>query len=246
MPQPDWSPLEGLTDAQRDKLRDYADQLRRFNQKMNLIAPSTEDDIATVHVLHSLALLYRSFPAGSVVVDWGTGGGLPALPLAICRPEIQVHAIDSVGKKVRAVRTMARRLDVENCFPWHGRADTWPDTAHYSVSRATASLNTLWRWHQRIAAPQPPSGAGAVGEGNWGEENWAPGLLCLKGGDLSGEIAATFAQGSQRMCVDQYRLNAIVRSAPFGAEKQLVGVFSLDPPDPPAPRTPDGSTAQGA
>lgn len=212
-----WSPLDALTDAQREKLRAYESHLLQLNQKMNLVSPATEADAATVHVLHSLTLLYRSFPPGSVVVDWGTGGGLPAIPLAICCPDVTVHAIDSVGKKVRAVRTMARRLELDNCFPWHGRADAWPGTAHYSVSRATAPLRTLWRWHARVASPENIT----VGMGDW-----APGLLCLKGGDLSDEIATLFAEDGN-VCVDQYRLRALLDPGDaIGQDKQLVGVFS--------------------
>ena len=111
-------------------------------------------------------------------MDWGTGGGLPAIPLAIACPTVTVFAVDSVGKKVRAVRTFARRLGLENLFGWDGRAEKWTGTAHYSVSRATASLADLWSWHRRVVEPFDDASA----------DNWPQGLICLKGGDLSGEI----------------------------------------------------------
>lgn len=111
-------------------------------------------------------------------MDWGTGGGLPAIPLAIACPKVTVFAVDSVGKKVRAVRTFARRLGLDNLFGWDGRAEKWTGTAHYSVSRATAPLADLWSWHRRVVEPFDDASA----------DDWPQGLICLKGGDLSEEI----------------------------------------------------------
>lgn len=185
-----WSPYDQLSETQRNQLDAYAALLRRFNRRINLISPDSEDDLRDVHLTHCLTLAHRSFPAGSEIVDWGTGGGLPAIPLAIAFPDVTVYAVDSVGKKVRAVRTMARRLGLDNLFAWNGRAETWTGSAHFSVSRATAPLVDLWRWHTRVADPNVP--ADAPGESRFGasEAAWPPGLICLKGGDLSGEIDA--------------------------------------------------------
>ncbi len=155
--------------------------MRQFNQKINLISREDEAHIGEQHVRHVLMLTRHGFPDGAVVVDWGTGGGLPALPLAICCPAVHVHAVDAVGKKVQAVRAMARRLGLGNLRAWHGRAEQWEGRAHYSVSRATAPLEALWRWHVRVAAPASVSAA---------KGTWQPGLLCLKGGDLREEISA--------------------------------------------------------
>lgn len=217
MTRPDvWSPVEDLSEAQCESLRAYEQQLIRLNQKINLVSPNTESEVATTHIRHSLMVRYRSFPSGSVVVDWGAGGGLPSIPLAICCPHITVHAIDSVGKKVRAMRTIVRRLGLDNCFPWHGRAGRWPGTAHYSVSRATAPLQDLWRWHDRVAMRD-----GITVQ----SEDWIPGLICLKGGDLSDEMRALFER-FPKVWVDQFQLNALCGSDVFGPDKQLVGVFS--------------------
>src|SRR5690606_41790758 len=111
----------------------------------------SEERLFERHILHSLSLTFRKFPAGSTVVDWGTGGGLPAVPLAIVFSDVRIHAVDSVRKKVQAVRTMARRLGLENLDTWHGRAEAYPGDADFSVSRATASLSVLWSWHARVA-----------------------------------------------------------------------------------------------
>ena len=110
----------------------------------------------------------------------GSGGGLPAIPLAAAFPAVTVHAVDAVEKKIQAVRTMGRRLGLDNLHPWHGRAEAWPGGAVFSVSRATAPLVDLWTWHVRIRRA-----ADRAGEGHW-----RPGLVCLKGGDLGDEIAA--------------------------------------------------------
>ena len=168
-----------LTEEQNRQLRAYASELVRINQQINLISAATEDEIWKRHIRHCLTLTQREFPAGSVVVDWGSGGGLPALPLAIACPHITVHAVDSVRKKMQAVQMMARRLGIENVHTHHTRAERWTGgPVHYSVSRATAPLAGLWAWHSRLAEPLPPEPGGA----------WAPGLLTLKGGDLQGEI----------------------------------------------------------
>lgn len=146
---------------------------------MNLFSKGTESDFFRRHILHSLSLLYRSFPEHAVVVDWGTGGGFPGLPLAIATPSVQFHLVDAVAKKTRAVRSAARRIGVSNVDVWHTRAEHFHTPVHYSVSRATAPLATLWQWHQAVVTPFN----GAAGEGYWKQ-----GLHCLKGGGLTDEI----------------------------------------------------------
>ena len=203
--------LAELSPSQQEALTAYQEQLLRFNRQFNLI--SRESDAADVarHVRHCLALTARPFPPGSVLVDWGTGGGLPAVPLAIAFPEIEVYAVDAVGKKIQAVKAMARRLGLENLHPWHGRAEAWPGRAHYSVSRATAPLAELWRWHHRVVQPfESPAGV------------WPQGLICLKGGDLTEEIAALREQAGG-VCVEQMPLDTLIAD-PFFATKSIVVV----------------------
>jgi len=113
------------------------------------------------------------FPASSTIVDWGAGGGLPIIPSAICFPEVAVVGVDSVGKKGRAVRTMARRLALDNLYAWTRRAEEWEGEAHYLVSRATAPLAELWQWHEGVSVPldEEPK-----------ESEWSPGLLAPRVG----------------------------------------------------------------
>ena len=209
-----WTPFDAISEEQREQLEAFEEQLLQFNRRVNLVSPETEADFRTRHLLHCLTLTVRGIPDGCTIVDWGTGGGLPAIPLAICFPEVTVVGVDSVGKKSRAVRTIARRLGLDNCFTWNGRADEWPGETHYSVSRATAPLATLWRWHRRVAVDleAPP-----------GDDDWGPGLLALKGGDLSDEIAALRSADSS-VTVERLRLEPMLgRNGIFG-DKEIVAV----------------------
>jgi Predicted S-adenosylmethionine-dependent methyltransferase involved in bacterial cell division len=210
-----WSPFKSLTAEQREQLDRFREQLLRFNQRVNLISPETEDTFRTRHLLHCLTLTARDFPAGCTVVDWGTGGGLPAIPLAICHPEATVVGVDSVGKKSRAVRTIARRLGLDNCFTWNGRAEEWTGEAHYSVSRATAPLAELWTWHRRVAATLDAMN----------DDEWPPGLLALKGGDLTGEVSVLHAADSDAE-VERHSLTDLLGRNGFFGEKEIVAVRS--------------------
>lgn len=167
-----------LTERQRDQLVELERQALAFNEKLNLYSQDSTEGFRLRHLAHSLTLATRPFPAGSVVADWGTGGGMPGLVLAVAFPDVTFHLIDSVGKKIRAVQAMARRIGLNNVEAHHTRAEQWTGRVTHSVSRATAPLDTLWGWHSRVVAPMQMDDAG-----------WEPGLLCLKGGDLRGEIA---------------------------------------------------------
>ncbi|GIV61034.1 class I SAM-dependent methyltransferase [Rhodocaloribacter litoris] len=208
-----WHPFDDLNAAQREQLVMFSRLMRAFNRKVNLVSRETIEAFEERHVLHALALAWRAFPPGSVMVDWGTGGGLPAIPLAIRFPDVAVHAVDAVGKKVQAVQAMARRLGLANLHPWHGRAEHWPGRTHYSVSRATAPLATLWRWHRAVCVPLPAAPDPAA---------WAPGLVCLKGGDLSGEIE-TLQQAFPSVRVETFSLEPLL-DRPFFAGKYIVTV----------------------
>jgi 16S rRNA (guanine527-N7)-methyltransferase len=210
-----WNPFEQLTAAQRQQLDVFEELLCRVNDRVNLISPVSEVEFRTRHLLHCLTLTVLDVPAGSTIVDWGTGGGLPALPLAIRYPEATVVGVDSVGKKVRAVRMMIRRLDLDNCYAWEGRAADWTGTAHYSVSRATAPLATLWRWHRRVAVEleEPPA-----------DDEWSPGLLALKGGDELGDEIEDLRDAHPSVDVERRPLESLLGRNGFFGEKEIVAV----------------------
>lgn len=207
-----WDPLAALDDRQRLLLEEFEEQLRAINQQFNLVSREDEDHLFERHIQHSLALTTRGFPDGADVVDWGTGGGLPLIPLAIAFPNVHFVGVDAVGKKVRAVQTMIRRLELRNAEAWHGRAEEYPGGATHSVSRATAPLRDLWQWHVRIRE------AGAAGG-----QFWKPGLICLKGGNLGREIAEVRVRYPNVEVVQQ-ALGWIV-SAPYYEEKAIVECF---------------------
>ena len=222
-----WDPWDGLTDRQLQQLRDYERRLLRINRKHNLVSPTAAAHFRAHHVTHVLALRRKSFPKGAVVVDWGTGGGLPAVPLAIVQPEVTVHAVDAVRKKTQAVQMIARRLELTNLQCWHGRAEAWDGAAHYSVSRATAPLAELWQWHLRVAEPMgalAPTGASEGIGASTTDNQWAPGLICFKGGDLREEVAH-LRESAPGVQVHQYALSGLAGDDYF-QEKVLVTVHA--------------------
>lgn len=176
---PTWNPASDLSEEQRERLDAYEQLLVETNQHVNLISRSDEEHVHLHHIHHSLSLSYRPLPEGSSVVDWGTGGGLPGIPLAIRFPNRSFDLVDSTRKKILAVRRMIRQLDLDNVEAWHGRAEDWPGETDYAVSRATAPLRSLWQWYDHVRSSRPVQSK---------DEDWPPGLLTLKGGELSPEI----------------------------------------------------------
>lgn len=177
------TPIPVNTD-QLERLRAYASALRSVNRNVALLSRGEMDFLWERHVMHSLVLAIRAVPAGATVADWGTGGGLPAIPLSIVWPNATLFAIDSNAKKTRSVAHFCRTLAIDNCHAVHVRAEAFSQDIHYSVSRATAPLAVLWAWHRACVVPLP--GHTLVQD----PSVWSQGLLCLKGGDLTQEIAS--------------------------------------------------------
>ncbi len=201
-----------LSPAQQAQLELYAELLARYTTKLNLISPSTIPFIQERHIAHCLLIARRGFPEGATIVDWGTGGGLPLIPLSIVFPAVQFIGIDAVGKKLQAIRAMARTLKLLNLDTWHGRAEEWDGTLHYSVSRATAPLRTLWGWHVRCFQTHP----------EFDTHNWPQGLICLKGGDLKDEIASLHA-GFPSLNIEKSSIAQIERAS-FFKEKYILHI----------------------
>ncbi len=191
-----------LDTDQKDKFGALYPLFARWNERINLISRKDLPHFYLRHVLHSLApAKLTGFRPGARVLDLGTGGGFPGLPLAILFPKARFHLIDSIGKKIRAVQAIATELDLKNVSAEQVRAENHHDTYDFVVTRAVAPLPKLVRWS-----------AGNIRPGN--THRVPNGLVALKGGDLSEETAG----------FDQVQIIPIARyfSEPFFETKKLV------------------------
>ena len=147
-----------------------------WNLKINVVSRKDIDELYLRHVLHSLAIAkVVQFKPGARVLDVGTGGGFPGIPLAILFPETQFHLVDSIGKKIKVVDEVVAGLALENVKTTNGRAEELKDTYDFIVSRAVAQMETFVRWTRgRISKKQ--------------NHELKNGILYLKGGDLSDEL----------------------------------------------------------
>ena len=210
--QPTFQPFLHLSDPQQAQLHTYASLLIETNEKINLISRKTApDEVWERHIVHCLALTQHGFPDGAKVVDWGTGGGLPGLVLAICYPKVAFHLVDSTGKKINAVCEMADKLGLQNVFTHHVRAEQFREKVNFAVSRATAPLVDLWTWFRLLHQPCAPV-----------DGCWQADLVCLKGGDLTEEIR-TLKRKFPRVVVAQQDLYAFLGQEYF-KEKAVVTV----------------------
>lgn len=151
-----------------------------WNSKINVISRKDMESLYEKHVLHSLAIATAfDFAAGSTIVDLGTGGGFPGIPLAIFFPEVKFHLVDSIGKKIKVVNAVAEGLGLKNVTTAHSRIEDIKDRKFdFVVSRAVAPLKDLWIWSKPLLKKPNPNSS-----------NQKPGLICLKGGDLHTEIS---------------------------------------------------------
>ena len=148
-----------------------------WNAAINVISRKDMDAFDERHVLHSLALVKAmKFAPGSDVLDVGTGGGFPGIPLAIAYPEVHFVLCDSIGKKMKVVRAVAEALELTNVTIHHGRAEDIKGQFDFVVSRAVTRMNRFIPWVQGKIKKQSIN-------------PWPNGILALKGGDLNEELA---------------------------------------------------------
>ena len=144
-----------LTDRQKQQIAELAPLYQEWNSRINVISRKDMNNFYLHHVLHSLAIAkLLSFKPGTKVMDAGTGGGFPGIPLAILFPEAHFYLVDSIGKKVKVVREVARTLRLENVEAEQIRAEQVTRTFDFVVSRAVTDLEVFTQWTLRKVQPR--------------------------------------------------------------------------------------------
>ena len=166
-----------LDERQREQMASLEILYPEWNEKINVISRKDIANLEINHLLHSLGLVkFVKFTPGTRVMDLGTGGGLPAIPLAVYYPEVSFHLVDRIGKKLRVAQDIAQRIGLTNVTFQHGDVKEVKGKFDFVVSRAVMELGELVPLVKRLIAPD--------------DHNAIPnGLICLKGGDLNSEVS---------------------------------------------------------
>ena len=165
-----------LTEEQRRQFAALYDLYIDWNAKINVISRKDIENLYEHHVLHSLGIakIIINFRPGTSIMDLGTGGGFPGIPLAILFPEVKFHLVDSIGKKVRVATEVANAIGLKNVTFRHARAEEEKQLFDFVVSRAVMPLGDLIKIIKKNISPR--------------QQNALPnGLICLKGGELEHE-----------------------------------------------------------
>ena len=165
-----------LTETQREQFTALYDLYLDWNSKINVISRKDITNLYEHHVLHSLGIAKNTqFAPGTTIMDLGTGGGFPGIPLAILFPEVKFHLVDSIGKKVRVASEIATAIGLKNVTFRHCRAEEEKQKFDYVVSRAVMPLTDLLKIIRKNISTE--------------QRNALPnGLICLKGGELEKEV----------------------------------------------------------
>jgi 16S rRNA (guanine(527)-N(7))-methyltransferase GidB len=166
-----------ITNEQKNQFAELEVLYKDWNEKINVISRKDTDSLYEKHILHSLGIAkVMEFADRTKVLDIGTGGGFPGIPLAILFPNVQFTLVDSIGKKITVVKGVAESLGLKNVTAHHMRAEQLKEKFHFVVSRAVTQMPVFltWLW------------------GKFEKEQFNPkhnGILYLKGGDLAEELA---------------------------------------------------------
>ena len=165
-----------ITDVQRRQFEALYDLYQDWNSKINVISRKDIDNLYEHHVLHSLAIAKTiRFKDGTEILDFGTGGGFPGIPLSILFPNCRFHLIDGTGKKIRVATEVANAIGLKNCTPEHKRGEEEKGKYDFVVSRAVMPLPDLERIVRKNISNK--------------QRNSMPnGIICLKGGNVEAEI----------------------------------------------------------
>lgn len=165
-----------LSDKQKDQFTQIGELYKDWNSKINLISRKDIDNLYPHHILHSLGIAQMiRFKEGTDIIDFGTGGGFPGIPLAIMFPNANFLLVDSIGKKVKVAGEIAKEIGLENVEIAHSRAEDINRKFDFVVSRAVMELDALVGYSKKLV--------------HHNHKNGMPnGLVCLKGGELQNEI----------------------------------------------------------
>ena len=171
-----------LTEQQKEQFSKLEELYGEWNEKINVISRKDMDSLYEKHILHSLGIAkVMEFADNTKVLDIGTGGGFPGIPLAILFPNVQFTLVDSIGKKITVVKGVAESLGLKNVTAHHMRAEQLKEKFHFVVSRAVTQMPVFLTWLR----------------GKFEKEQFNPkhnGVLYLKGGDLAEELAGLKAE----------------------------------------------------
>ncbi len=168
--------FSGLSDIQLNQFEQLESLYKHWNAQINVISRKDIDELYLRHVLHSLGIAkVQAFKPNAKVLDVGTGGGFPGIPLAILFPETQFYLVDSIGKKIKVVQEVVQALALKNVKAEHIRAEEVKGSFDFIISRAVTNMDDFVKWtRKKIAKKQ--------------NHELKNGILYLKGGDLSEEL----------------------------------------------------------
>ena len=182
----------GLTELQKEQFGKLDELYRFWNAQINVISRKDIDKLYLHHVLHSLAIArVITFLPGEKVLDVGTGGGFPGIPLAILFPETHFHLVDSIGKKIKVVQEVSRSIGLKNLEATHARAEQINNQFDFVVSRAVTQLKDFYPWVRGKFRKES-------------KNTLKNGVLYLKGGDLTEEIAQSGVKNVIRYPINDY------------------------------------------
>jgi 16S rRNA (guanine527-N7)-methyltransferase len=200
-----------LTEAQIAQFSQLQDLYADWNAKINVISRQDIENIYERHVLHSLAIAKQfQFKKDAKILDLGTGGGFPGIPLAIMFPEVQFTLVDSIGKKIKVAQEISAAIQLENIAAFHSRAEELKMVGQFDfvITRAVAPLSQLMQWSQKLLKKKH-------------FHAYPNGIIALKGGNLRGEILELPGKG-----LDYTEIFPISKffNEPFFEEKCIVYV----------------------